>query len=195
MNIIPIIDDNVQADTLPVIKTTYYPWTDDSFKPFMHFRPAFNDQGLFLDLICFERDPAIGTNVLNSISQGSCAAVSVSFDLKGPQLTVVFTADGKGALFVGDGSQNTPENPIPIKGELSKGEDEVGWFWEVRWTLKKSMIRSLGAMYPEDGSSVFMNAYKFQKSGHFSHFGCVAPTAIQSVYYSGNLDEFKVVKF
>ncbi|MGI5888264.1 MAG: hypothetical protein ACOX6J_02670 [Oscillospiraceae bacterium] len=192
MNFIPIIKTAVEEDTLPVLKTAFYPGTYGSFKLYMQYRPSIMDGQLHAALFNYERDPDIS---MDKMTDGSCCAVSLSRDQNSEVITAIVSADGRGVLCLTGGPEKGVISKEQITPSISNGLDEVGWFWAASWTFPPDYISS---MFPDglaEGSSVFMNAYTFQNKGQFARFGAVLPVSEKSIFSPVNLHEFKIMRF
>ncbi len=186
MFFIRITDSVPNPDTMPVIKTTQYPWTEGSFRPLMYVRTAYTrESGLFVDFMAFEREPEFSPNILDS----SCGAVSLCFD-GGDLLSAVADCSGRCAVFRGE------KEVLKVSASAYSGDDEQGWYWGVRFFLDDGVLGAFGAPAPlKGGENTRANFYKFQRAGKYSHMGAAAPMGEQFIFSKDNLAPAKFVAY
>ena len=168
MFLIQMTDALPEPDTMPVIKTTEYPWTDGSFRPLMYTRASYlAGEGLFLDFMAFERAPDTASQLLDA----SCAAASLCAE-GGPVLTAAADSTGRVGLF----RDGVPDGELTA--ELYAGDDEQGWYWGARLCLSDDLLARYGFPSPlTPGQEFCANFYKFLRAGEHSHFGAAAPVS------------------
>ena len=190
MFFISIADKAPRTDTMPVIKTTEYPWTEGSWRPLCYGRiAAVNGAGVLFDLTAFERDPFLGETVLDS----SCVAASFDFfpEREKGALTAVIAADGRSELYLG-----TEQLDVDLKPAIYGGEDEQGWYWGARFCLPESVLAGVygeGCLAP--GAELLGNLYKFKRTGADAHMGAAGPMADPFIFSPVNLAPFRAVNY
>jgi len=184
MRQISIFETEPQLDTMPVFKTTNYPWTEDSFRPLAYARAAFvGEEGLLVDLQAFERDPECAdADLINN----SCVAISLEQD-SGEVLTVIFNATGRYQACRG----GQPFD-LPLDVHCYAGDDEQGWYWGVRFYLPVYCSQEPDA---QGAHMIKGNIYKFKRVGEDAHMGAVAPMRSESIFSEENLDDFLIVDY
>lgn len=187
MFLLSICPKQPDIDTMPVLKTTFYPWTEGSFRPLCYARAAVVEgEGLLFDLQSFERDPALGGG---DILDDSCAALTFRFFPinGGALLSAAFNAAGRCQLYR-DGQ------PVPGSPRVHRyaGADEQGWYWGVRALLPFSL---LGGAEMRDGHRMEGNIFKFKRTGGDAHMGAVAPMREPFIFSPDNLADFEAVSY
>lgn len=163
------MSDSAVPDTMPVVKTTEYPWTDGSYRPLMYARCAYSDRrGMFVDLMCFQRDPELADELLDS----SCGAVSLYS--RGDVVSVVSDCVGRCVVY----RNGKPERDIAGECEFYSGDDEQGWYHGVRFYLEPSLVT---------GGGLEMNFFKFQRVGELAHMGAAAEMKEPFIFSRENL--------
>ncbi len=189
MFLISIMDEEPRLDTMPVLKTTEYPWTQDSFRPLCYCRCAVcRGRGVLFDLQAFERDPAV--HETGELLDDSCAAVTFRF-FAGGLLTVAVNAAQDYRVYL-DGE--------PIECALSvrgySGVDEQGWYWGARFLLPDELLsRVYGESEIRDGHRMEGNIFKFKRTGSRAYIGAVAPMRDLFIFSEKNLSEFRAVAY
>lgn len=192
MFLLSISESEPGLDTMPVIKTIFYPWAEDSFKPLCYARSAvITGRGVLFDLQVFERDPVFHES--DDILDDSCAALSFCFFPMKSQdvITVVLNAAREYRVYVN-------EKPFECALTITKyaGADEQGWYWGVRFILPSSLLLEVYDLTEiPNGHIMKGNIYKFKRTGNFSHIGAVAPMTEPFIFSSENLAEFKAVSY
>ncbi|MEG1557315.1 MAG: hypothetical protein RR058_00085 [Oscillospiraceae bacterium] len=189
---ISVVDEIKSLETMPVLKTVYYPWTDDSYRPFMWCRCAsVLGRGMMFDLTSFERDPAFGAE---SILDDSCVGLTFDFSRETCReaLTVVFNSRGRCGIYVG----GRVIDDLEIVPECYAGEDERGWYWGVRFFITNELLlRFFGVFDVESGCILRGNIYKFKRFGEDAHIGSVAPMKSNFIFGRDNLAQFSAVAY
>lgn len=188
MQHISAIEEWTALETVPVLKTVYYPWTDDSFRPLAYGRLAlFRGQDLLVDLMAFERDPVGGNR---SVPDNSCVAITLDFG-QGSVVTVALNKNGNYACFL-NGQAVSPALEVSTYG----GDDEQGWYWAVRFLLTEKILKDCFSVpKPEIGHTIKGNIFKFQRTGKAAHFGSIAPMVNDDIFSELNLTEFQFVHY
>lgn len=190
-----------QVDTMPVLKTTNYPFTAGSFKPLLYARAAaVRGEGLFLDLMAFERDPVVSAHADPGEMPllDSCAAAAFNFfpSSSSAAIVVVSNAVGNAACYVAQpgGAQRLLD--FPLQTETYAGEDEQGWYWGVRFMIPAELLRDVyGQSELRAGDTLRGNIFKFQRGGEFAHFGAVAPARSESIFDPASFADFLVTDY
>lgn len=187
MFLLSICPKQPDIDTMPVIKTTYYPWADGSFRPLCYARAAILEgEGVLFDLQAFERDPALGGG---DILDDSCAALTFRFfpERDDAPLTAVFNAAGDCRLYRAGAPT---DDRLPV--HRYAGADEQGWYWGVRAVLPFSLLGCAGI---PDGHKMEGNIFKFKRTGSDAHMGAVAPMRDPFIFSPDNLAAFAAVAY
>ncbi|MDO4566897.1 MAG: hypothetical protein Q4B42_06150 [Oscillospiraceae bacterium] len=167
--------DEPALDTLPVFKTTFYPWAgeEDSFRPLAYARAAFvKDRGFLVDLQAFEREPERGARELRD---DSCLALAFSFfpEKNDDILCLIANREARSELYLN--GELTLERP---KLNTYAGEDEQGWYWGLRFYLDCALLQKLcGSCKIEAGQRLRGNFYKFLRAGSCAHLATVCPVS------------------
>ncbi len=191
MFLISIIEDEPRLDTMPVFKTTEYPWTADSFRPLCYCRCAvLAGKGILFDLQVFERDPVVRES--DELLDDSCAAVSFRFfPERGGLLSVALNAMRDYQVYL-DGQ------PVDCALDVAGygGVDEQGWYWGVRFVLPDALLQQVyGDTVILDGHMMEGNIYKFKRTGGRAHIGAVAPMQDTFIFSADNLADFRAVAY
>ena len=191
MEYISIMPSEPPYNTLPVVKTKYYPWTDDYYKPLAYARLAYvTPQGLFVDLQAFERDPDCGDK--NDILNNSCLAIALSIPpAQDKVLTVVLNSDSSFATFL-----NGEKIQLVLDITSYSGEDDLGCHWGVRFYISKKTINKIFCVSKlENGHMIKGNIFKFKRTGSDSHFGAASPVQDDSIFSNKNLGDYIAVSY
>jgi hypothetical protein len=190
MFLLSLLDGEPLLDAMPVIKTTHYPWAEDYFKPLAYARLAVvKNKGVFCDIQAFEKNPEInGADILDN----SCVAVSCDFAPgSGQVLTVVLDAADSCRMYINGEAVDTG-----IKLSSHKSQDELGWYWNVRFYIPHTEIKNrFSVSNIQNGHKMKGNIYKFQRAGSASHMGAAAPMTDMSIFSADNLADFTVVSY
>ncbi len=190
MRYISISEGAPGLDTMPVFKTTEYPWEEGSFKPLCYARIAVvKNKGVLFDLTAFERDPECCEFVMD----GSCVAATFDFfpEISSETVTVALNKSGKYDVFL-SGEQAT----LPIETETYAGEDEQGWYWGVRFTITNDILEKLyGVSEIDNGHTMYGNIYKLKLTGSDSHLGAISRIKDEVIFSFSNLCEFTAVSY
>ncbi len=185
---VAVLNGPPSPDSMPVLKTTEYPWANGSYRPLCHARCAIiADVGVYFELIAFERDPL----VCERLPDGSCTAVSFDFfpETDGGVLTALFGADGRFDCFL-----NGAPYALGLETETFAGEDEQGWYHGVRFYLPNEALFAIyGVSEISPGHKMKGNIYKFKRAGSDSHMGAVGPVSEDSIFSRRNLCDFIAV--
>ena len=190
MFLLSILKETPNPDTMPVIKTTCYPWTDGSFRPLAYARCAYVEQrGFMFDLMSFVRDPVCGVDILD----GNCLAVSFCFfpELSGDVITAVVDSGGRCQLY-----KNGKPSALSVNPEMYGGADEQGWYWGSRFYLAEQNLSEITPVSDiVDGHIMKGNIFVFKRIGGDSHMGAIAPMSDVFIFSSANLADFKTVLY
>lgn len=189
MFLMSIIDGEPRLDTMPVIKTTEYPWTDDSFRPLCYCRCAvLRGRGVLFDLQAFERDPVVHES--GELLDDSCVALSFCF-FDGPMITAVLNAACDYQVYA-DGQP--VDCALDVEGY--SGVDEQGWYWGVRLVLPDTLLlRFYGEPEIPDHHMLKGNIYKFKRTGGRAHIGAAAQMTDPFIFSRSNLTAFCAVDY
>lgn len=191
MFLLCILSDENQLDAMPVIKTTQYSWTKDSYRPLAYGRLAYvPDKGLLVDLQSFERDPVCSDSA--DILAGSCVALSIQCTNSSPVMTIALDAKGRSAVFQ-DGSIVKTE----LSADTYAGIDEQGWYWGVRFYIRPPLLpQLLGSCEFLPDQKLKGTIYKFSGSPDGdSHMGAAAPMTDRSIFSPYNLGDITVIRY
>lgn len=190
MRYISISDGIPRLDTMPVLKTTEYPWEEGSFKPLCYARAAVvRGEGVLFDLTAFERDP----ECCGFVMDGSCVAVTFDFfpERSRETVTAALNKYGKCDVFI-----SGEPSDIEISAETYAGEDEQGWYWGVRFIITNEMLERLyGVSEIENGHTMYGNIYKLKLTGSDSHLGAISRIKDEVIFSFSNLCEFTAVSY
>lgn len=184
-----ILEGEPRLDTMPVIKTTEYPWTEDSFRPLCYCRCAVLPQrGVLFDLQAFERDPVVHES--DDLLDDSCVGVSFCF-FQDRMITVVLNAAREYRVYL-------DEKPLDCTLEVEgyAGADEQGWYWGVRFVLPASLLQQVyGEQEIPQNHIMSGNIYKFKRTGNRAHMGAAAPMTDPFIFSRSNLAAFCAVDY
>ncbi len=180
------VSDAPMPDTMPVIKTVEYPWSDDSYRPLMYARCAYREgRGLFVDLMCFQREPELSGRLLDS----SCGAVSLCRAGCPDVVTAVSDCVGRCEVFV----NGEPREDISGGCEFYSGDDEQGWYHGVRFYLSPGLV--FGEARPGGEAPLALNFFKFKLAGERAHLGSAFPMKNRYIFSRDNLCPAETVDF
>ncbi|NLC78255.1 MAG: hypothetical protein GX683_00780 [Ruminococcaceae bacterium] len=190
MHYISISEGMPRLDTMPVLKTTEYPWEEGSFKPLCYARIAVvKGEGVVFDLTAFERDP----ECCDFVMDGSCVALTFDFfpERSNEALTIALNKRGGYDVFLSG-------EPIKLSLDVETyaGEDEQGWYWGVRFIITNEILERLyGVSEIENGHTMYGNIYKLKLTGSDSHLGAISRIKDEVIFAFGNLCEFTAVSY
>ncbi|GEM_PF-3082848 len=183
----------MKPDTMPVIKTTCYPWTDDSFKPLMYCRCGVLSSGAAFDLMCFEREPKCDAVTAEQIDDDSCAALCFNFFPERSDKLISATVNASGIMRLEVIDNGRPEQLPPMPVSTYGGADEQGWYWGVRFEFSLSLLNDVYGVSDLDSGHIMKgNAYKFLRAGKYSHLGAVAPVG-KELFSPSSLADFTIL--
>ncbi len=182
-----------QFDSLPVVKTIYYPWAIDAFKPYSYAKFAYvENKGLMVDFLAFERDPFVAPNVLDS----SCVAVSFNFSPSFGEGVLVASINSKGQneIYFSDNKQHPKLLSETVGCECYAGDDEQGWYWGVRFLIEQGLITNyFNVEKLKQGDIIKGNIYKFQKGEQNRHLGSAAKISDDFIFTTNDLLDFLII--
>lgn len=186
-----VLDERPSLDTMPVLKTTEYPWESGSFKPLCYARTAvIRNEGVLFDLAAFEREP----ECCDFVMDGSCVAITFNFFPEKADINFTVTLNKKGGYQIFVNSEQNDELSLDV--ETYAGEDEQGWYWGVRFVVTNDILRFLyGVSEIENGHMMYGNVYKLKLSGDDSHLGALSKIKDEVIFSNGNLCEFTAVTY
>lgn len=189
-----------QVDTMPVLKTTNYPFAKGSFKPLLYARAAaVCGEGLFFDLMSFERDPVVSAKSdSGDIFNDSCAALSFNCFPKTGDVILSVVANAAGLIRCFETAPGKPPHSIECatSAETYAGQDEQGWYWGVRFFLSPSLLGEIfGQSEFSAGNKLRGNIFTFYQPGPNSYFGAIGPAQTQDIFDPGNLADFIIVDY
>ncbi len=190
MEQITFSNETIGFDSLPAIKTVYYPWAIDGFKPYSYARLVYvKEKGLAVDFLAFERDPVVTSNVMD----GSAIAVSFNFNPQFEQkvLVVVLNSKGENEVYLSNkGDQSEKKLLDMVLCECYAGDDEQGWYFGTRFMIREQLIKEHFNVVVDRGDVIKGNVYKFQKSGSKRHFGSAAEIGDNFIFTTEGLLDF-----
>lgn len=185
-----ILSDENQLDAMPVVKTAYYPWARDGYRPLAYGRLAYIEKrGILVDLQSFERDPAVSESA--DFFSGSCVAVAMAAK-GGPLLVVALDARSRYAAFLDGRSLE-----LALEVNTYSGIDEQGWYWGVRfWLPPEQMAHLLGLRSLAPGQTLKGTVYVLHGAAEGdSNMGAAAPATVPSIFSPDNLAEISVIAY
>ncbi len=190
MEQITFSNETIGFDSLPAIKTVYYPQAIDGFKPYSYARLVYvKGKGLSVDFLAFERDPVVTPNVMD----GSAVAVSFNFSPQTEQkvLVVVLNSKGQNEVYLSNKSDQVESKlSNTVSCECYAGDDEQGWYFGTRFIIPEQLIKEHFDVKLNQGDVIKGNVYKFQKSGSNRHFGSAANIGDSFIFTTEGLLEF-----
>lgn len=192
MFLLSICGEEPRLDTMPVLKTTVYPWTEGSYRPLCYARcAAVPGRGILFDLQSFLRDPFVGDT--GDLLDDSCVAFSFRFFPAQNEdiVTAVLNSRGSYAVFI-----NGVQAACTFAVTRYAGADEQGWYWGVRfWFTEELLERFCGAREIPDGHRLAGNLYAFKRAGSDAYMAAVAPMAEPFIFSAQNLAPFEAVAY
>jgi len=178
-----------QIDTLPVFKTTYYPWNTGSYKPLAYARlAAVGSSFLLADLLSFERDPECS---FSKLLDNACLVISLGEDTHDNRvLSIVVCADGRYQVYE-DARQ------LPNKLNISRyaGDDEQGWYWGARLQIPFEWIWSNRNTNEIQSDRLLVNVYTYKQNEPGERLGSIAPVSEKDIFSVLNLELFKIINY
>jgi len=178
-------------NTIPVIKTKHYPWTEGSYKPLAYARLAYVvSSGLLVDIQAFERDPYCGDK--DDMLNNSCVAVALNLcPEKDKVLTIVLGSDAGFVSYL-----NGEKIQLVLDVTSYSGEDDLGFHWGVRFYIPEKTLNKLFSVSKlENGHMIKGNIFKFKRTGSDSHFGAASPLEDDSIFSGKNLSDYIAVSY
>ncbi len=144
-------------DTLPVIKLTHWYGTPARDAVYSYARLAIGSGALHLAVTVFDREPP------------PTQRFAALLQLPGGTLRLTFgPGHAEAQRMAPDGTATAL--PLPAGGCIAgAGEDEQGWYWQVRTALPQGWLSAHGLQLPEAGS-LFRGAFILQ-DGNEEAFG------------------------
>ena len=140
------------------------------------------DQGLFVKLVCKEKDPKrVYHNFMDMVCEDSAMEVFLAFPEKGEALTndvmyLNFEVNSNGAMYAAYGkgrkgrSHFSDEVYEALLPEAYKAED----CWGIKLLVPETLIKELGKVNIEDGDVFYCNFYKISETPEIEHYGTFA---------------------
>ena len=159
--------DNVDFETLPVLKITNYTNSDNPYKPFTQIKWFIDEnENLTGQVISFEENPiSEGKNEDVSIKKDECIVISFSFDNKHIFNVYANSLGNKYEEYLELGDNQKTENIQPVENVSSitkfKGGDQQGFYWGIKFCINKETVKEiLKEKFEEEKNAIYLNVTK-----------------------------------
>ena len=142
------------------------------------------DQGLFVKLVCKEKDPKrVYHNVMDMVCEDSAMEVFLAFPEKGEALTndvmyLNFEVNSNGAMYAAYGKGRKGRKPMPEKYlqvvdcKADRQEDS----WTLTYLIPESYLKEEAGVEKLDGETEFYcNFYKIAQTPEIEHYASWSP--------------------